>query len=78
MIFYRALALSYNTSVMIIQDLIIFTHTTRFEMEYEQLAFIRSLTIHEEGESDEISEEIEGFKPISDTKEDKVDKEVSV
>ena len=50
-----------------------FTCTTRFEIEDEQLAFIRSLSIHEEGEIDEPSDETEGFEPISDT-EDEVDK----
>ena len=54
-----------------------FTHITRFEIEDKQLAFIRSLSIHEEGESDETLEETEGFELISDTKEDEVDKEVS-
>jgi hypothetical protein len=54
-----------------------FIHITRFEMEDEQLAFIRSLSIHEEGESDETSEETEGFELISDTEEDEVDEEVS-
>ena len=53
-----------------------FTCTTRFEMEDEQLAFVRSLSIHEEGETDEPSNKIEGFEPISDT-EDEVDEEVS-
>jgi hypothetical protein len=56
-----------------------FSHTTRFEIEDEQLAFIRSLSIYEEGELDKTPEETEGFEPISDTKEDKdeVDKEDS-
>jgi hypothetical protein len=48
-------------------------------MEDEQLAFIRSLSIHEEGKLDKTLEETEGFELISDTKEDKdeVDKEDS-
>jgi hypothetical protein len=56
-----------------------FSHITRFEMEDEQLAFIRSLSIYEEGELDETPEETEGFEPISDTEEeeDEVDEEVS-
>jgi hypothetical protein len=54
-----------------------FTHITRFEMEDEQLVFIRSLSIHKEGESGETSEETEGFELISDTEENEVDKEVS-
>jgi len=43
-------------------------------MEDEQLAFIRTLPICEEGELDEPSKEIEGFELISDTE---VDEEVS-
>ena len=58
-----------------IQDLMMFTYTTRFKIEDEQLAFIQSLSIHEEGESDEPSKQIEGFELISDTEEDKVDEE---
>jgi hypothetical protein len=56
-----------------------FLYITRFEIEDEQLAFIRSLSIYEEGELDETLEETEGFKLISDTEEDKdeVDKEDS-
>jgi hypothetical protein len=60
-----------------IQDLMMFSHITRFEMEDEQLAFIRSLSIHEEGESDETPQETDSFEPISDTEEDEVDEEVS-
>jgi hypothetical protein len=50
--------------------------TTRFEMEDEQLAFIRAQPIHKEGESDEPSKETQGFEPISDTEEDEVDDEI--
>lgn len=50
-----------------------FTCTTRFKIEDEQLAFIQSLSIHDEGESDEISEETEDFEPISDTEEGEED-----
>lgn len=63
-----------------IQDLMMYKCTTKFEMEDEQLAFIRTLPICEEGELDEPSKEIEGFELISDTEEDEVDevdKEVS-
>ena len=61
-----------------IQDLMMYKCTTRFEMEDEQLAFIRAQPIHEEGESDEPSKETEGFELISDTEEDEVDEELSV
>lgn len=54
-----------------------FTCTTRFEIEDEQLAFIRSLCIYEDSETDKPSNQIEGFEPISDTEEDEVDEEVS-
>jgi hypothetical protein len=47
-----------------------FTCTTRFEMEEEQIAFIKSLSIHEEGETDQPSEQIEDIEPISDSEED--------
>ena len=46
-----------------------FTCTTRFEMEEKQLAFIRSLSIYEEGETDELSTQTEDIEPISDTEE---------
>jgi hypothetical protein len=47
-----------------------FTCTTRFEIEEKQLAFIRSLSIYEEGETDELSTQTEDIEPISDTEED--------
>lgn len=53
-----------------------FICTTRFEIEDEQLAFVRSLSIHKEGETDKPSNKIEGFEPIIDT-EDEVDEEIS-
>lgn len=71
--YYRRGRLNSST----IQDLMIYKYTTRFEMEDEQLAFIRTLPIYEEGELDEPSKEIEGFELISDTEEDEVDEEVS-
>jgi len=67
---YRRGRLNIST----IQDLMMYKCTTRFEMEDEQLAFIRTLPICEEGELDEPSKEIEGFELISDTE---VDEEVS-
>jgi hypothetical protein len=51
---------------------------TRFEMEDEQLAFIRALPIYEEGESDQPSKEIEGSEVISDVEEDEVEEELEL
>ena len=62
---YRRGRLNANT----IQDLMMFTCATRFEMEEEQIAFIQSLSIHEEGETDDLFTETEDIEPISDTEE---------
>ena len=50
---------------------------TRFEIEEEQLAFIRSLSIYKKGEKDEPSNLTEDIELISDTEEDKEDQEIS-
>jgi hypothetical protein len=52
-----------------IQDLMMFTCLTQFEMEEQQLELARSLEIPEEGETEQISAEIVNVEPISDTEE---------
>jgi hypothetical protein len=47
-------------------------------MEEEQLAFIRSLSIHEEGETDDIYAQTEDIEPISDTEEDEQISRISI
>jgi hypothetical protein len=54
------------------------TCTTRFEIEEEQLAFTRSLSIHEEGETGDLSAQTEDVEPISDTEEDEEVSRISV
>jgi hypothetical protein len=46
-------------------------YMTRLEIEEEQIAFVKSLSIYEEGEIDKPSEQTEDILSISDTEEDK-------
>lgn len=52
-----------------IQDLMMFSCLTQFEIEDHQLELARALEVPEEGENDQISASIEGIDPISDTEE---------
>jgi hypothetical protein len=61
-----------------IQDLMLFSCTTQFEIEEEQLQLSRSLEIPEEGETEEISPQIDDVDPISDIEEDEEDLRQSV
>jgi hypothetical protein len=61
-----------------IQDLMLYSYTTRFEMEEEQLQLARSLEIPEEGETEEICPQTEDINPISDSEEDEEDLRQSV
>ena len=51
----------------------LYSYTTKFEMEEEELQLARSLEIPEEGEIEEICPQTEEINPISDTKEDEQD-----
>jgi hypothetical protein len=52
-----------------IQDLIMFSCLTQFEIEDKQLELARALEVPEEGEDDKISPTTEGIGPTSDTEE---------
>ncbi|KAJ5316459.1 hypothetical protein N7476_006766 [Penicillium atrosanguineum] len=63
--YYRRGRLNSTT----IQDLMMFSCLTQFEIEDEQLELARALEVPEEGENEKISPTLEGIDPISDTKE---------
>ena len=56
----------------------LYSYTTKFKMEEEQLQLARSLEIPEEGEIEEIYPQTEDINPISDTEEDEEDLRQSV
>ena len=51
----------------------LYSYTTKFKMEEEQLQLARSLEIPEEGEIEEIYPQTKDINPISNTKEDEED-----
>lgn len=59
-----------------IQDLMLFSCTTKFEIEEEQLELARKMGVHDEGETDDTSPETDNIEPISDREEDDDDEEV--
>jgi hAT family C-terminal dimerisation region len=61
-----------------IQDLMLYSYTTKFEIEEEQLQLAQSLEIPEEGEIEEICPQTEEINPISDTEEDEQDLRQSI
>ncbi|KAJ5310934.1 pyridoxal phosphate-dependent transferase [Penicillium atrosanguineum] len=72
--YYRRGRLNSTT----IQDLIIFSCLTQFEIEDEQLELARALEVPEEGENEKISPTLEGIDPISDTEEGEDEARLSV
>ena len=56
----------------------LYSYTTKFEIEEEQLQLAQSLEIPEEGEIEEICPQTEEINPISDTEEDEQDLRQSV
>lgn len=61
-----------------IQDLMMFSCLTQFEIEAQQLELGRALEVPEEGEDEKISPTLEGIDLISDTEEGEEEVRLSV